>query len=74
MDASELLLTTTPLDVEHPRYVKVVGMLPDSFATELLIDRQRISIVEPIKYRIRVDGVWIRLWNEKEKRCGAGHW
>ena len=73
MDA-ELLLSKSPLDESLPRYVTVKGMLPDSFCTDIIIDRHRISIMEAVKYRIRVDGVWIRLWNEKERRCGAGHW
>ena len=71
MTNSELLLTTLPSNKDLPRYIKVVGMTPDSYCTTLIIDRQRISIVDPEKYRIRVDGVWVLLWNEAKERCGS---
>jgi hypothetical protein len=67
---TELLLSTSPLDESLPRYVEIIGMLPDSYCSKLVIDRQRISVMDPEKYRIRVDGVWIMLWNEQTKRCG----
>lgn len=68
----ERFLDTDPTDESLPRYVRILGQVKDhSYCSRLVIDRHQISIIDPEGWRIRVGGVWVRLYNPKLARCGG---
>jgi len=67
-EQEKLLLTCRTGQISDlPRYMTMKARPPDSYVCDMVIDREKISIIDGTHYRIRVDGVWLALYNPKTK-------
>ncbi len=68
MDNSQLILSTNSKDFYTlPRYMQIKCRPPDCYVIDMIIDREKISIIDLEHCRIRVDGVWLALYNPQTK-------